>query len=106
MFLFMLQYQFTIRVLWLVLSIFISFMVKTFTLSCGPVVQTSTPSFTVIVLVKRREIYPHIYIYIFPLLRNLYHFIQVWVNPFAARPSMKFESETLSSIVFISNQMI
>lgn len=66
MFLFMLQYQFTIRVLWLVLSIFISFMVKTFTLSCGPVVQTSTPSFTVIVLVKRREIYPHIYIYISP----------------------------------------
>lgn len=43
-------------------------------------------------------IYMYACMYIPSLLRNLYHFIWISVNPFASGPSMKFEGETLNSI--------
>lgn len=77
----MLQYAFTICVLWLVLSIFVadisiksswtSVMVKTFTRTpYGPVVQTSTRSFVVQILkIKRKreilEMYSSLYLYVY-----------------------------------------
>ena len=95
MLLFMLQYPFTICVLWLVLSIFIadisiksryswiSVMVKTFTRTpCGLVVQTFTHSFVVQIpkIKKEKEIlemYSSLYLYVYVYLFFPFIFLSV-----------------------------